>query len=258
MSTPAPAKANPAVVAAAVLAVLLACGAGAFSLLSEIVTSTVERTNVFPPVTDRLLIDADGDVTIGPSADGRVHVRTVVRHGLGEPEIVQESTAVGVRLGAGCREFLAVRCDVRHQVQVPPAFHVVIDGSDGDVTASGLTGPLTVDRSDGDITVVDLTGPLDLRSRTGEIRGEALRGEVLLVESVNGDVQLELLVPPRSVEVTARDGEVDVAVPADTTYRVEADTRSGEERVLVPLDPASTRTLRLHGVSGDVTVRPTR
>jgi DUF4097 and DUF4098 domain-containing protein YvlB len=147
---------------------------------------------------------------------------------------------------------------VRHQVQVPSAFHVVIDGSDGDVTASGLTGPLTVDRSDGDITVVDLTGPLDLRSRTGEIRGEALRGEVLLVESVNGDVQLELLVPPRSVEVTARDGEVDVAVPADTTYRVEADTRSGEERVLVPLDPASTRTLRLHGVSGDVTVRPTR
>jgi DUF4097 and DUF4098 domain-containing protein YvlB len=258
VSTPAPAKAHPAVVAAAVLAVLLACGAGAFSLLSEIVTSTVERTNVFPPATDRLLIDADGDVTIGPSADGQVHVHTVVRHGLGEPEIVQESTTAGVRLGAGCREFLAVRCDVLHQVQVPPAFHVVIDGSDGDVTATRLTGPLTVDRSTGDITAVDLTGPLDLRSRTGEIRGDALRGEAVRAESTTGDVQLELLVPPRSVEVTARDGEVDVAVPADTTYRVEADTRSGEERVLVPLDPASTRTLRLRGVSGDVTVRPTR
>jgi hypothetical protein len=47
-------------------------------------------------------------------------------------------------------------------------------------------------------------------------------------------------------------------VPADTTYRVDASTDSGEERVLVPLDSTSTRTLRVDGDTGDVTVRPTR
>jgi hypothetical protein len=258
MTAPAPPKARPVVVAAAVLMVVLVCGTGAVALVSEVVTGTAERTNAFTPAADRLVVDADGDVTIGPSADGQVHVRTVVRHGLGEPEIVQESTAAGVRLDAGCREFLAVRCDIRHEIQVPPGFQVMIDGSDGDVTASRLSGQLTVDRLTGDITAADLTGPLDLRSRTGDIRGDALRADVLRAESDTGDVRLELVVPPQSVDIRAADGEVDLAVPADTVYRVDANTDSGEERVLVPLDSASTRTLRVDGDTGDVTVRPTR
>jgi hypothetical protein len=254
----APAKAHPAVVTAAVLLVVLVCGSGAFALLSEIVTSTVERTNTFAPATDRLVVDADGDVAIGPSSDGRVHVRTVVGHGLGEPEVVQESTPAGIRLRARCGEFLAVRCDVRHEVQVPPASEVLIDGVEGEVTASRLSGPLTVDRVSGDITVDELTGPLDLRSRTGQIRGEALRAGTVRASSDTGDVQLELVTPPQSVDVVADNGEVDLAVPVDTTYRVDVCSDSGEERVLVPLDPTSTHTLRVDGDTGDVTVRPTR
>ena len=164
MTAPAPAKAHPAVVTAAVLMVLLVCGTGAFALLSEVVTSTFERTNAFTPATNRLVVDAEGDVTIGPSSDGQVHVHTVVQHGLGEPEIVQESTAAGVRLDARCREFLAVRCDIRHEIQVPAAFEVVIDGVDGDVTASRLSGPLTVDRLTGDITAIDLTRSTSARA----------------------------------------------------------------------------------------------
>jgi hypothetical protein len=258
VTAPAPTKAHPVVVAAAVLMVLLVCGTGAFALLSGVVTGTVERTNAFTPATDRLVVDADGDVTIGPSSDGQVHVHTIVRHGLGEPEIVQESTASGVRLDAGCREFLAVHCDIRHEVQVPPTFEVVIDGADGDVTASRLSGPLTVDRLTGDITAVDLTGPLDLRSRTGEITGDTLRTDVLRAASDTGDVRLELLAPPRSVDITTAAGEVDLAVPVGTAYRVDADTDSGEESVLIPVDPASDRVLRIHGDTGDVTVRPSR
>jgi hypothetical protein len=254
----APAKAHPAVLSAAVLMVVLVCGTGAFALLSEVATATVERTNAFTPATNRLVVDADGDVTIGPSSDGQVHVRTVVRHGLGEPEIVQESTPAGVRLDAGCREFLAVDCDIRHEVQVPPAFEVTIGGTDGDVAASGLSGPLTVDRLTGDITAVDATGRLDLRSRTGDITGDALRVDVLRAASDTGDLRLDLVAPPQSVTITTDNGEVDLAVPADATYRVDASSDSGEERVLVPLDPASPHTLRVDGDTGDVTVRPTR
>jgi Putative adhesin len=257
VTTPAAPKARPAVLAAAVLMVVLVCGTGAFALLSELVTSTVERTNAFASATGRLVVDADSDVTIGPSSDGRVHVHTVVRHGLGEPEIVQESTPEGVRLAARCSEFLAVHCDVRHEVQVPPAIEVLIDGVDGDVTASRLSGPLTVDRLTGDITVVELSGPLDLRTRSGEITGEGLRGGVLRAASDTGDVQLELVAPPRSVDVTTGDGEIDLAVPDTTAYRVDVDSGSGEKRVLVPLDPTSAHTLRVDGGTGDVTVRPT-
>ncbi|HLU59503.1 MAG TPA: DUF4097 family beta strand repeat-containing protein [Pseudonocardia sp.] len=258
MTTQAPAKPRPAVVAAAVLMVGLVCGTGSVGLLSEMVTGTVERSDSFTTATDRLVVDADGDVTIGPSDDGRVHVRTIVGHGLDEPEIVQESTPSGVRLTARCRGFLAVRCDVTHEVAVPPAFEVVVDGADGDVTASGLSGPLTVDRSHGDITVTEVAGPLDLRSNTGEIIAEAVRAPVVRAATDVGDVRLELLVVPQSADLVSETGEVDLAVPDGTAYRVDAATDNGEERVLVPTDPGSPHALRAISHIGDVTVRPSR
>jgi DUF4097 and DUF4098 domain-containing protein YvlB len=119
-------------------------------------------------------------------------------------------------------------------------------------------GPLTVDRLTGDITAESLTGPLDLRSQAGEITGHALRTEVLRAESEDGDVRLELVVPPRTVEITAENGEVDLAVPAATAYRVDARADTGLQRVLVPLDPGSPHSVRIDGDNGDVTVRPTR
>lgn len=272
-------KAHPAVLAAAVLLVVGICGTGAFSLLSLAVTGTAERTTTFTAAGDRLVVDADGDVTIGPSPDGRVHVQTVVRHGLGRPDIAHESTAAGVRLDAGCREFLAVRCNVRHEVQVPPAFHVTIDGVDGDVTATGLSGALTIDQRTGDITAVEVSGPLDLRTRDGRITGTTLRSESARVATGDGDVLLELLTPPRSVEVDTSAGDVDLAVPGDTTYRVDVLTDGGivelppgtdvsygpdeagdwgDVRVAVPHDRESPRVLRVASDTGDTTIHPSR
>ena len=66
------------------------------------------------------------------------------------------------------------------------------------------------------------------------------------------------MTPPRTDDITTENGAVDLAVPADATYRVDATTDSGEQRVLVPLDPASARTLHVIGDTGDVIVRPTR
>ena len=259
MTTPAPVTARPAVVAAAVLLVVVVCGGGAAQLLSHVVDGTVERRSTLSAAGDRFVVDTDvGDITLGPSADGQVHVHTLVRHGLGEPELVEESTPDGVRLDVDCNDMLAGRCDVRYVVEVPPAFEVVVDGTAGDVTASRLTGALTVDRLDGDIAVFDLTGPLDLRTATGEISGDDLRSELVRVDSDTGDVRLELLAAPRSLEVATAVGEIDLAVPGDVSYRVDARSDSGEERVLVPVDPASPRTIHVDGDTGDLRLRPSR
>jgi DUF4097 and DUF4098 domain-containing protein YvlB len=177
---------------------------------------------------------------------------------MGEPELIEESTPAGLRLDVDCNDGLATRCDVDYTVEVPPAYEVVIGGTAGDITASRLTGPLTVERLSGDIAVFDLTGPLDLRTRSGEITGDALRTAVLRAESDTGDVRLELLAAPRSVDIGTANGEVDLAVPVDTAYRVAATTDSGEASVLVPVDPASAQELRVESDTGDVTVRPSR
>jgi DUF4097 and DUF4098 domain-containing protein YvlB len=257
VTAPAPAKPRPLLVAAAVLLVVVVCGAGALELLSQVVSGNVERTSTFTPAAGRFVVDTTaGDVTLSPSTDGQVHVHTVVRHGLGRPELIEESTPAGLRLDLDCNDALGSHCEVEYTVLVPPAFEVVIGGTAGDVTASRLTGPLTVDRLAGDVAVFDLTGPLDLRTRTGAIRGDDLRSELVRAASDIGDVQLELLAPPRSVDIDAATGEVDLAVPAGAAYRIDARTDSGDERVLVPADPASPRVLRLDGDTGDLTVRP--
>jgi hypothetical protein len=259
VTAPARVKAHPVVVTAAVLLVVLVCGTGAVEMLSQVVRTTLERTSTIAPATDRFVVDADvGEVTLTPSADGRVHVRTIVRHGLGEPELVEESTPTGVRLDVRCHALLDSRCEVEYLVEVPPAFEVQVGGTAGNVVASRLTGPLTVDRMAGDIAVFDMAGPIDLHTSTGEITAEDLRTEVVSVESDTGDIRLELLAAPRSLDVRSISGEIDLAVPGDTGYRVDTRTQEGDERVMVATDPTSPRIIRADGITSDVTIRPSR
>jgi hypothetical protein len=259
VTAPAPAKAHPAVVAAAALLVVVVCGTGAMQLLAQVVDGTIERTSTITPAADRFVLDAEvGDVSLTPSADGQVHVRTVVRHGLGEPEVVEESTPAGVRLAVDCNDLLASGCDVRYLVEVPPAFEVHVGGAAGDVTASRLTGPVTVERMAGDIAVFDMAGPLDLSSAAGEITAVGLRSEVVRAVSHTGDLRLELLAAPRSLDLRSDAGEIDLAVPGDVAYRLDARTAAGDERVLVPVDLASPRIIRAESVTGDLNLRPSR
>jgi hypothetical protein len=241
------------VLVAAVLLVVVVIGTGAVQVFSQVVNSTIEKSSVYVPLAERFTVDSDaGDVTVVPSGDGQVHVRTVVRHGLGQPHLVEESTPSGVRLDIDCDDLLASGCDVEYSVELPPSFELMVSGSAGDVTARGLTGPIRVDRSGGDIALFDVTGPVDVTSSSGEITALGLRSDTVRAETRTGDVRLELLEPPQAVQVDAQYGEVDVAVPAGVGYRVSAWTRSGDRSVTVPVDPGSDRTITVDGGTGDV------
>jgi hypothetical protein len=250
------ARPHPGVVVAAVLFVLVVIGGGALQLLSQAATGRFERTSTLTPSAERFTVASDsGTVRLSPSTDGSVHVRTAVSYGLGEPELVEEATPVGVRLDATCSGLLATHCEVDYVVEVPPSFAVSVEGTSGDVTVSGLTGPVTVNRGSGDIALFDLSGPVDVASRSGVISGNGLRSDVVRAGTGSGDVQLELLEPPRTLAVDTGTGEVDVAVPA-TGYRVETRTTTGETSVLVPVDPAAPGTIVLGSRTGNVRVRP--
>jgi hypothetical protein len=251
---------RPGVLVAAVLLVVVVVGMGAMHLLSQVATGTYERTTTLTPPTERFTVTSDaGDVTLAPSTDGAVHVRTVVRYGLGEPELVEETTSAGVRLDATCSGLLATHCDVDYVVELPPSFEVLVSGRAGDVTASGLTGPITVDRGSGDVALFDLAGPVDVTSRSGVISGRGLRSPAVRATTMSGDVQLELLEPPRAVAVDVGSGDIDIAVPATGAgYRVDARTASGEETVLVPVDPTGASMIVADNRSGDIRIRPSR
>jgi hypothetical protein len=79
-----------------------------------------------------------------------------------------------------------------------------------------------------------------------------------MAESTTADVRLEMLTAPQTLDVETTAGEIDLAVPTDTAYRVDARSVSGDERVLVPIDPASSRTIRAIGETGDLRIHPSR
>jgi hypothetical protein len=248
-------KPHPGLVVAAVVLVVLVIGAGAAHLLAQAAAGTYERTNTIVPRSDRFTVDSDsGDVTLSPSPDGNVHVHTVVRYGLGEPELVQESTAAGIRLDSRCSGVLATRCQTDYDIEVPASFAVTINGTSGDVTATALTGPLKVSRLSGDTTLHDLTGPIDVTSRSGDVRGDGLRSATIRAATMSGDLRLELVTVPRSVDLGAENGDLDLAVPGDVAYRTQVNTRSGDESVTVPVDPSSSNTITLQTIHGDVVV----
>ncbi|WP_433280155.1 DUF4097 family beta strand repeat-containing protein [Pseudonocardia xinjiangensis] len=244
------------VLVAAVLFVVLVVGTGALQLLSQAATGTYERTSTLTPTGERFTVASDaGTVTLSPSSDGAVHIRTVVRYGLGQPELTEETTSAGVRLDATCSGLLATHCDVDYAVELPPSFPVYVEGTAGDVTVSGLTGPVTVERATGDIALVDLAGPIDATVMSGVISGRGLRSDVVRAETRSGDVRLELREPPSSLAVDSLSGQIDVTVPA-TGYRVDARSTTGEASVLVPVDAAAPGMIVLDSENGDVRVRP--
>jgi hypothetical protein len=77
-------------------------------------------------------------------------------------------------------------------------------------------------------------------------------------ESATADVRLEMLAAPQTLDVETTAWDVDLTVPIDTAYRVDARSVSGDERVLVPTDPASSRTIRAVGETGDLRILPSR
>jgi hypothetical protein len=77
-------------------------------------------------------------------------------------------------------------------------------------------------------------------------------------ESATADVRLEMLAAPQTLDVETTVGDVDLAVPADTAYRADARSVSGDERVLVPTDPATSRTIQVVGEAGDLRIHPSR
>ncbi|WP_219417126.1 DUF4097 family beta strand repeat-containing protein [Pseudonocardia nigra] len=253
------AKPRRGIVVAAVLFVLLVIATGTANLLSQFVQGTFHQTDTLVPRGDRFTVQgAAGNVTLNPSPDGNVHVRTTVHYGISKPEFVQRSTPTGVLLHTRCDGLLATRCDVDYLIEVPPSFAVDVELEAGEVSVNGLAGPVTVDVSAGDVTLLDVSGALDVSSSSGEIRGLGLRSAVVRADTSSGDVRMELIDPPQSVRVDVGSGEVDLAVPVDVDYRVDADTASGEERIAVPVRTGSDRTITVDGGSGDVRIRPVR
>jgi DUF4097 and DUF4098 domain-containing protein YvlB len=234
----------------------------------------VEHTThqVIPGPVGVLRVDAGaGDILVVPTSGDDVRIDSTAKGALHRPRLRAVKDGMVVRMNGNCPAISFGPCRASIVLHVPPGTKIDVRSGSGDLTASGITGPARMETGSGDVTATGLTGDADLRTSSGDVNARGLGGDVTLrtasgdvnagdlaagtVQAVSssGDVELDFRSAPRDVDAATASGDVDVSLPFGQTYRVEADTGSGDRHVMGD-DPASPRIVRARTSSGDVTV----
>ncbi len=99
----------------------------------------------------------------------------------------------------------------------------------GDVTGNTISGPLTIATASGSIRLRQVSGQVNARTVSGDVIESAstLSGTSLL-QTENGSVRFDgSLDPHGSYTMQTTSGDVDLTLPADTAFALDASTTSG-------------------------------
>lgn len=202
-----------------------------------------------------------GDISVRDSADGQVHVESVLTWAEGEPaytvELVETSPSTPAVLKITARCDSDERCMVQPRIQAPVDVEIVITGGRSNVDVRGTRGDLSIDTEYGEISVADLGGDLDLATRTGNIEGRFLASAnvTAATSGTEGMVDLEFKGAPLAVDVETTSGDILVTVP-QAEYVVDALSQSGEVSITVLEATGVPNTITARSQSGDITIRP--
>ncbi len=267
------------VLVGALLAALLAVS-GAASAVTALARQSASGGEVVDGVSAiEVRNDCAGDVDVSATSaatTGAADVRWRDSWALQRPTHRQSSDGGRLLVEVDCSGLLIGPGPSSDLVLVVPGGAVVeVETGSGDVSASGLSAPLTLTTGSGDVDVEGATGGLstrtgsgdiavdevggDVRARTGSgsVRASGMASDAVEVTTGSGDVRLAATAPPQQLTGRSGSGDVVVELPDDARgYAVEVATGSGDSEVGVVDDPASSRVITLRTGSGDVTVVP--
>ena len=114
---------------------------------------------------------------------------------------------------------------VSYRAEVPSAFDLALDTSNGSVTVTGVRGRIDVETSNGSLRLTDLGGRVNARSSNGSVHvtlsGTQWDGEGLTVVTSNGSARLD--VPEKyNARLTAgtNNGSLNLDIPVTVQGRV--------------------------------------
>jgi DUF4097 and DUF4098 domain-containing protein YvlB len=256
-----------AFVATLALAIMLSgCGVGSSA------NGSFNRTlNVTGPIRLEVAI-ASGDVVIGGSADGRVHIKADVRASgftlvnpqqridelVANPPIEQKGDII--RIGKDLTRLRNIT--ISYTIEVPRETEVsttvasgsqTIHGVRGPVKVVGVTGPIRVNQIDRFAQLTTASGSIDASDMGDDVRATSASGKVTL-SNVTGDVNINAVSGSSQitklggrVEATTATGSIDVA-----GAKSDVQIRAASGHVTVQGDPGGSTYWNLNTVSGPV------
>jgi hypothetical protein len=79
-------------------------------------------------------------------------------------------------------------------------------------------------------------------------------GTEVQVSASEGDVRIDGDLG--RISVVANEGHVEIRVPGDVAYAIDATTKEGDVTIEVPTDPSAPRVIQVRAAEGDVVIRP--
>jgi len=218
-------------------------------------TSTFETGDV-----SSLQIDNDtGTITvIGTdvrTAGDAIVITAKVSDGWRSTDVSSEVVDGVLRVHGDCPFLGSPWCNVEVTVSLPSDRPVLARASNGSIRIRGVAAPLDVSVGNGSIDLDDVGAPMELSSDNGRITGRRLTSAAVVASTDNGAVELSFLDPPRSVVARSSNGRIELVLPDDVAYRVDARSDNGSVDTVVRTDPASEHVIDARSDNGSVTVR---
>lgn len=195
----------------------------------------------------RVTAGQDGEVTINRQ------LRSVTPDSM--PMIEESWSGDTLRITSHCPERSIARyCSLGYDLRAPKGVILVAHTTKGSIDVVGMAGEQRLTESNGSLTVTNATGPLTMRTSSGSIRGNGLASTNVDIESTSGDTDLDFADPPRLVAVKTTTGDVALRVPSGDAYQVSIDTSTGHSNRSLRVESTAERVLSVHTTSGNVDV----
>jgi hypothetical protein len=118
----------------------------------------------------------------------------------------------------------------------------------GDVAVADCAGA-AVDVLNGDVTVSGVSGPVAVTTKSGDVTLNGVRAAEVSVRTLSGDVALDFAeLRAGAVIVETVSGDIKLAVPDDARATIEAATRAGDIASAVPLSEQTAGFRSLRGI----------
>lgn len=238
------------------IVLVLLAAAAAVAVAGVALPRRSQSTRTYTEVLRRIVVRV-GSGRVNVVADRVLGAQVVdVRHySIRRPTLTTRVAGGVLYATAACPKPTIVTCRVDLRLGVAPEVAVDVATGSGDVRVENMAAPVKVRSAAGAVDVIGLTATGDVSTSAGPITGRDLAVTRLRASSAAGAVSLAFAVAPDHVTASTGAGDVDLALP-DDSYRVTTRAPAGRARVLVPVDPESSRSIDVRTDAGRITVRP--
>jgi Putative adhesin len=256
MNTASPNPVRRAAIIGGGLLALLAIGWGVFTAVGLIAREKTSDPVSINGSVRHVIVDLDaGGMTLhGGAAPSVTGTRTVERN-FRAPSFSETLTGDTLTVKSRCPSFVNSLCSVNYDLNVPAEVTVEAKSSGGSLTASDITGDLTLSSSAGSVSVTGGSGRLKLSSSAGSVKVSESRSTEINARSSAGSMKVSLLAPPTNVDLSSSAGSTTLEVPRTSdAYDVDASTSAGSSTVTVDTSTSSARKIRVRSSAGSVKV----